>query len=185
MQIQLLFEEATFSGFEKHAIKYCRWLLEMSDEERTIHHKSLAHIAHAVRTAHGQFWDITPECNCLMCAQWHSAAVKEIWNQAAAEKLAREKKRAEPRTLELTFIYLLLDERTGYVKIGRAKDPSSRERTLQSENPCVSMIYRGSADTRIEKDLHQEYAEFRVRGEWFKLSRAQIDEIIKRVSGTA
>jgi hypothetical protein len=185
IQIQLLFEEAMFKGFEKQAIRYCRWLLEMNDEERKVHHESLARIAHAVRTAHGQFWDITPECDCLMCVQWHSAAVSEMWNQARAEDSAREKERGAVRTLEPTFIYLVLDERNGYVKIGRAKDPSARERTLQSEIPCVSMIYRGPANARLEKELHQEYAEFRVRGEWFKLSKTQIDVIIKRVTGTA
>lgn len=183
MQIQLLFEEAMFDGFEAQALKYCRWLLKMSAEERRVHHKSLARIAYAVRTAEGREWDIAPECACLMCARWHSAAVGRIRNQAEAEEARREEERRSPRPPKPTFIYLLLDERSGYVKIGRAKDPSARERTLQSENPCVSMIYRGPADASLENELHQEYAEFRVRGEWFKLSKTQIDDIKRRATG--
>lgn len=36
------------------------------------------------------------------------------------------------------------------------------------------------ADASLEDELHQEYAEFRVRGEWFRLSGAQIEEIKRR-----
>jgi len=54
IQLQLLFEESMLDGFEKQAIKYCRWLLKLSDEKRKSHHKSLSRIAHAVRTAHGR-----------------------------------------------------------------------------------------------------------------------------------
>lgn len=174
-----------FRGFEKKALQYCRWLLKMDDAERMVHHKSLARIAHAVRTANGRKWDIAPECPCLMCAQWHSAAVMEIGNQAEAEEARREEERRLPRPPKPTFIYLLLDERSGYVKIGRARDPSARERTLQSENPCVLMIYRGPADASLENELHEEYAEFRVRGEWFNLSKTQIDNIKARVEAAS
>lgn len=185
MQIQLLFEEAMFDGFENRALEYCRWLLEMSDEERRVHHRSLARIAHAVRTADGQGWDwdIARECPCLMCAQWHSAAVREIQKQAKAEEAQRKVETRSTQPPKPTFIYLLLDQRSGYVKIGRAKDPSARERTLQSETPCVSMIYSGPADASLEYELHQEYSEFRVRGEWFRLSGAQIEEVKRRVAG--
>jgi hypothetical protein len=106
IQLQLLFEEHMFDGFEKQAIKYCQWLLKMNKEKRIAHHNSLARIAHVVRTAYGRMIDITPDCGCLMCAQWHSAAVQELLEQARFEKARRDLKKKAPRPRKTTFIYL-------------------------------------------------------------------------------
>lgn len=182
IQLQLLIEERIFAGFEKQAIKYCRRLLELSEEKRKAHHESLSRIAHAVRTAYGQqVLGVVPACDCLMCAQWHSAAVQELQEQAQWEKERRKLEREAPKQPKPTFVYLVLDEKTGCIKIGRAKSPSARERTLQSENPRTRMLFYGPADTRLERDLHREYTRYRVRGEWFSLSKDQVENIKKRV----
>jgi hypothetical protein len=183
IQLQLLFEERMFVGFEKKAIKYCRWLLTLTEEKRKAHHKSLARIAHAVRTSHGHAVDITPDCDCLMCAQWHSAAVQDLKEQAEAEKARRKLEKKVPKPRKPTFIYLALDEKTEYIKIGRARNPSARERTLQSENPQVTMLSCGPANAELERELHLEYSQYRVRGEWFRLSNDQAEKIKKRVLG--
>ena len=115
-----------------------------------------------------------------MCAEWHSAAVLELEKQAQWEKERRKLDREAPKPPRATFIYLVLDERTGYIKIGRARNPSARERTLQSENPQVSMIFCSPADAELERELHQEFDQHRVRGEWFKLSETHIEHIKKR-----
>lgn len=181
IQLQLLIEERIFDGFEKQAIKYSQWLLRLSAERRKAHHKSLSRIAHAVRTAHGrQVLGVAPDCDCLMCAEWHSTAVQTIREQVREEKARRKLEKEAPKPIRLTFVYLVLDERTGLVKIGRAKDPSARERTLQSENPRVVMLFSSPASAELERELHQDYAQFRVRGEWFRLSRDQIENIAKR-----
>ena len=181
LQRQLMIEECIFDGFEKQAMKYCRWLLKLSEEKRKAHHNSLSRIAHAVRTAHGrQVLNEAPDCDCLMCAEWHSAAVQELWEQAKEENRRRELERKKPKPLRPTFIYLVLDERTGYIKIGRARNPSERERTLQSENPQVAMLFCSPADAELERELHQEFAQYRIRGEWFKLSENHIEHIKKR-----
>ena len=181
IQLQLLFEEHMFDGFEKQAIKYCQWLLKMNKEKRIAHHNSLARIAHVVRTAYGRMIDITPDCGCLMCAQWHSAAVQELLEQARFEKARRDLKKKAPRPRKTTFIYLVLDERTGCIKIGQSKNPSAREKTLQSENLQNTMVFSSPGDAELEQELHQEYAQFRVRGEWFKLTEDQVESIKKRV----
>ncbi len=67
------------------------------------------------------------------------------------------------------------DENTGYYKIGKSKTPKQRERTLQSEKPSIKMIKVWN--NNIEKFLHNEYKEFRVRGEWFKLNNIQVKYI--------
>lgn len=184
IQLQLLFEERILAGFEKQAIKYCRWLLKMSEAEREVHHRSLSRMAHAVRTAHGLVVDIAPDCECPMCAEWHIAAMRELHLQAEEEWARREAERKMPRPPRPTFIYLVLDENSGYIKIGRAREPSVRERTLQSEKPRVKMFFVAPADADLERELHQKYARFQRRGEWFQLSVEQVEEVKQRIGST-
>ena len=39
------------------------------------------------------------------------------------------------------FVYLMLDNRNGYIKIGYSKTPEKREKTLQSEVPDITLLY--------------------------------------------
>ena len=68
--------------------------------------------------------------------------------------------------------YLIKNKRNGYYKIGKSKDPLKREKTLQSEEPMIGIIKVFDKD--IESVLHKDYKSFRVRGEWFELSKIQI-----------
>lgn len=71
--------------------------------------------------------------------------------------------------------YLMVDGRTKYVKIGKSLKPKVRERTLQSEVPLIRLFAICERD--VEVDLHEEYASKRLRGEWFRLSKSDIDKI--------
>ena len=75
--------------------------------------------------------------------------------------------------------YLMVDG-NGYVKIGKSLNPNKRERTLQSENPSIKMIAVCNDD--IELKLHKAYKKYRKRGEWFSLSKAQVNKIIDKYS---
>jgi hypothetical protein len=68
---------------------------------------------------------------------------------------------------------LILDEITGYHKIGRSKNPIKRERTLQSEKPTISLFYYCEVPAKIESILHEKYKDYRVRGEWFDLDEEE------------
>ena len=72
--------------------------------------------------------------------------------------------------------YIMIDHNTGYYKIGKSKNPKFREKTLQSEKPTIEMIKIFNRD--IEKQLHKEYKEHRIRGEWFSLSGQDINRIV-------
>lgn len=72
--------------------------------------------------------------------------------------------------------YLMHDSNTGYTKIGRSVNPRMRERTLQSEKPSIALF--AICDELVEKELHQQYKDKRVRGEWFDLSKDEINDII-------
>ena len=68
--------------------------------------------------------------------------------------------------------YLIKNKRNGYYKIGKSKDPLKREKTLQSEEPMIGIIKVFDKD--IESVLHKDYKSFRIRGEWFELSKIQV-----------
>lgn len=74
--------------------------------------------------------------------------------------------------------YLMKDSNTGYTKIGKAVNPKFRERTLQSEKPSISLF--SICDSLIESELHREYKNKRVRGEWFNLTESEINNIINK-----
>lgn len=76
------------------------------------------------------------------------------------------------------FVYLMVNKRNKYVKIGWSKNPTHREETLQAEDPDVEMLYKFPAIFSTEKQLHEKYAEFRVRGEWFQLNEVHIHQIV-------
>ena len=73
--------------------------------------------------------------------------------------------------------YLMTDKNTGFTKIGSSITPPLRERTLQSEKPTISLVK--VCDLLVEKELHIIYKDKNIRGEWFCLSKKDIEHIIK------
>jgi hypothetical protein len=71
--------------------------------------------------------------------------------------------------------YVMKDEDTGFYKIGKSVNPEHRERTLQSQKPTIKMVK--IFDSNIEKELHEAYDKYRVRGEWFNLTNIQLQYI--------
>lgn len=74
----------------------------------------------------------------------------------------------------LTNLYLILNKRSGYYKIGKAANVSLREKTLQSEEPELELIHTMPAFVSDEYALHTYFADKRIRGEWFKLSTQDV-----------
>lgn len=87
------------------------------------------------------------------------------------------KKNEVDKSFHKTKTYLMVDEKTGYVKIGKSINPKIREKTLQSEKPVIKILY--VCDNNIEKKLHNEYKDKRIRGEWFSLSPEDIKYIVE------
>ena len=77
----------------------------------------------------------------------------------------------------LGSVYLMRNKRNNYTKIGFSKNPKYRESCLQSEEPEIELLASFKASMEIEGRLHEQYAEFRIRGEWFELSDKHISEI--------
>ena len=73
--------------------------------------------------------------------------------------------------------YLMKDLKTGYIKIGYSTNPRFREKTLQAEQPRIVLLK--VCDENVERLLHKQYADKRKRGEWFNLSKEDIQTIIE------
>ena len=72
--------------------------------------------------------------------------------------------------------YLMYDESTQKIKIGKSCNPHNREKTLLSDRYCIYLL--AYCDYDIESVIHSMYSEYRVRGEWFNLSTNQVRYII-------
>ena len=70
--------------------------------------------------------------------------------------------------------YLMVNVQ-GNVKIGKALNPTKREKTLQAEQPFIKLYATTEKD--LEKHLHYKYKDKRIRGEWFDLSIKDILEM--------
>lgn len=73
--------------------------------------------------------------------------------------------------------YIMFDELNGLYKLGVSNNPKYRERTLQSDKPSVVLIHTFNGN--YEKQMHRTYNDKRVRGEWFKLSSADVEYLKK------
>ena len=81
--------------------------------------------------------------------------------------------------IESGNVYLMKNDLNSRIKIGRTKgEPVYRERTLQSQEPEVSLIFhREVGDMNgTESFLHNFFASKRLRGEWFELSDDDIEK---------
>jgi len=84
-------------------------------------------------------------------------------------------------TIDRTFVYVAHDGQSGFYKIGKSKNPKMREKTLRAEVPLiVFLIIQPEATGFNERILHKQFAEKRLRGEWFRLAEEDI-EIIREM----
>lgn len=65
------------------------------------------------------------------------------------------------------MVYFISDG-AGYIKIGRAGDPAKRLAALQTSTPhSLTIIATVDESVFSEKQIHDRFAHWRVRGEWF------------------
>lgn len=84
-------------------------------------------------------------------------------------------------SMQSGYVYVLRGSQ-GRVKIGIAKDVSSRVATLQrqsSDTLHVIATKEFESPRSVEKELHRKYKSRRLHGEWFALSEAQVAEVKK------
>lgn len=77
------------------------------------------------------------------------------------------------------MIYFISDAATGHVKIGFSEDPWRRLSQIQSHCPgALTLRAIVEGDEAAEAELHARFAEYSVRGEWFRAAGAVADHIM-------
>jgi hypothetical protein len=82
------------------------------------------------------------------------------------------------------YVYFIFNKLTGNYKIGKAKDPNSRIKQLQTGNEVKLKIERliNDVNPEIEKYLHAYFKEKRIQGgEWFNINIDDVDYAISIV----
>ncbi|MFG2352617.1 GIY-YIG nuclease family protein [Streptomyces sp. NPDC048521] len=95
------------------------------------------------------------------------AEVRQLLGEVPSETAADPAKR--PVRYQPYKTYLITAEGLSLGKIGRAKDPRTRLRQLQTGQP-VELSLAWACDGDFEQALHRRFADNRVRGEWFDLA---------------
>lgn len=83
------------------------------------------------------------------------------------------------------YIYLILNEDNGHIKVGIGKNPSKRVKQLQTGSSAkLTVIYKRLVEKAsvIEKNIHADYHLFRISGEWFDIPNLSIDKIDKSIT---
>ena len=80
------------------------------------------------------------------------------------------------------YVYLMLDTKTNFHKIGISNKAEYREKTLQSEKPSIKLVAKKKYINRriaanFEKALHDSYSHKRKRWEWFLLDEWDLFEL--------
>ncbi len=78
------------------------------------------------------------------------------------------------------YIYLITADGDNYVKIGLSRKHPHHGRISELETSCpfrlsVFLARRVDHPNRVERELHEKYSAFRLKGEWFRLDRAQME----------
>lgn len=72
-------------------------------------------------------------------------------------------------------VYLMKNLRNKYHKIGyTSSDPKFREKTLQSQEPEVILVWSCKGRMSDEKKIHEIFDSKRLRGEWFDLNEEDV-----------
>ena len=79
------------------------------------------------------------------------------------------------------FTYLIKGANRKY-KIGRSKNPEKRLKGLKTANPDCRLICYGTG--RTEKQMHDIFAKFKFKREWYILQPFQVEMAIKLIKGT-
>lgn len=107
------------------------------------------------------------------------------YNVRMSEETEKRKKYTESRRRnrdqadnENLFIYLMIDQSTGYYKIGSSVSPKRRLIELQGKYPKMELLnYWGKTTQTVETYLHNKFKGNNVINEFFDLSKKQVKEI--------
>lgn len=89
----------------------------------------------------------------------------------------------DKKTNSSGYVYIMKDENyPELVKIGMSISPSIREKTLSHTIPTISLykVVKTKNMRELESAIHKQYENKRTRGEWFKLSENELNNLVKQ-----
>jgi T5orf172 domain len=80
-------------------------------------------------------------------------------------------------------VYLLSDQQTQFIKIGRATNFTDRYANLRTANPWLGIGYLLETEhaSYVEKCMHQRFAHLRQEGEFFDVSLTEATDYLEKV----
>lgn len=79
----------------------------------------------------------------------------------------------------ITETYLILNTTTEFHKIGKTRQGIEKRMSQFAGMSAGNCYVIGSVNKDIENILHKKYKNKRIKGEWFNLSKKEVDEIIE------
>ncbi len=82
------------------------------------------------------------------------------------------------------YVYLIGSSTFGWYKIGKSRSPNVRIKDLGVLLPFkieVFAVWAANNHHRLEALLHEQYEQWQINGEWFRLDTKQIEELINSV----
>ena len=103
------------------------------------------------------------------------------WNDENKHRNPAQTGNAVPHRIIQGYVYIV--KMGEYYKVGKTLDMTCRmgEYTLLPIEPEIVFCKKVEDYTQGERTLHEQYAEKRVRGEWFKLSDSDIKKAKKLI----
>lgn len=99
--------------------------------------------------------------------------------KAEAERLQRQQQALQSAQAS-AFVYFIVDWQRRVVKIGVSQSPQKRLAALQTSNSHpLDLAVMVSGGYALERQLHEQYAAYRLSGEWFQLAQEIVDRIEK------
>ncbi len=78
--------------------------------------------------------------------------------------------------------YIIYDTANNAYKIGRSIDPVHRLKSLRCGNPSIILFAECNSD--VENELHKYFSDHNIGGEWFSLSKSDLNYIISEYGFT-
>ena len=83
-----------------------------------------------------------------------------------------------PEEKDMGYVYFAQMHRVGPIKIGFARNVKKRIGHLQTHSPFeIVLIHKTPSTVKEEKQVHEKFSKWRIRGEWFHPSDEIFDYI--------
>ena len=114
---------------------------------------------------------------------WVCNDVLEEWIKTSTSAYGKNLKNRQNVHNGLVY-FITVENNTNVVKIGYTTNLVDRFNALQTGNHCELTVYKTikNVPRRLEKKLHRFFSKYRIRGEWFRITTDQIDDVCLSLS---